>query len=149
MKNKDEIPLAAQFGQQLGIVATKYSALVARLLEPHSLTLPQLAVLIHLVRRGEASRVSDIAKAVELTQSAVTKIVQKFDGHGLVTIARDQRDGRNKPVQITPQGAALLGAVQRSFGPAFAQLLDGWTPARVEAMIADLSALGAALDRMR
>lgn len=149
MKNKPEMPLPAQFGQALGIVTTKYTGLLVRLLDPHDLTLPQLAVLIHLARRSEASRISDTAQAVELTQSAVTKIVQKFESLGLVESTRDRRDGRNKPVQITAQGRAHLGAVQRSFGPAFAQMLDGWTPERLATLTQELETLSATLDRMR
>ncbi len=142
-------PLPARFGQQLGIVSTLYSALIARLLEPHGLTYPQFTLLLHLARRGAPQRVSDMAQAVELTQSAVTKAVQKFTALGLVEVMRDGHDGRNKPVQITPQGQAKLTEVQRAFGPAFAELLDGWSLEALERLTADLTRLSATLDAMR
>ena len=141
-------PLPARFGQQLGIVSTLYSALIARLLEPHGLTYPQFTLLLHLARRGGPQRVSDMALAVELTQSAVTKTVQKFATLGLVEVMRDGHDGRNKPVQITPQGLAKLTEVQRAFGPAFAQLLDGWTPEALERLTTDLTRLSTTLESM-
>ena len=142
-------PLPARFGQQLGIVSQLYGGLIARLLEPHDLTYPQFMLLLHLARQGAPRRISDMARAVELTQSAVTKAMQKFLNLGWVEIGQDARDGRNKPVQITALGQAQLLAVQRSFGPAFSQLLEGWDPDRLERLIDDLALLSAQLQSMR
>jgi DNA-binding MarR family transcriptional regulator len=142
-------PLPARFGQQMGIAGQLYAGLIARLLEPHALTWAQFALLLHLARRGGPSRVSEMAAAVELTQSAVTKAVQKFAGLGLVEVGRDSRDARNWPVSITPKGLARLNEVQRAFGPAFAELLDGWSEAELERLIADLARLTARLEAMR
>lgn len=142
-------PLPARFGQQLGIASTLYAGLIARLLEPHGLTSPQFALLVHLARRGKPSRISEMAAAVELTQPAVTKAVQKFVGLGWVEVGRDSRDARNRPVRITPAGQARLGEVQRGFGPAFARLLDGWSEAELERLTADLARLTARLEEMR
>lgn len=152
MKRKPESTTPALpklFGQQLGKVSLRYSGLITRLLEPHELTYPQFTLLLHLAQASGPRRVSDMARAVELTQSAVTKAVQKFATLGLVEISRDGADGRNKPVQITPQGRAHLAAVQRSFGPAFARLLQGWEMQELERLTADLSRLLESLDMMR
>lgn len=143
-----EPPLPARVGQQLGIFATRYQALIERLLAPHDLTFAQFAVLLHLARRGEPGRVSEVAAAVELTQPAVTKILQKFASLGLVEILRDARDGRNRPARITAAGLARVGDVQRSFAPAFDRLLAGWTADGLEHLITDLSRLTARMDEM-
>jgi len=144
-----ETPLPARFGQRLGIVAQLYTGFLGRLLEPHDLTWPQFALLLHLGRRGGPARISDMARAVDLTQPAVTKMVQKFAGMGLVEVARDSSDQRNRPVRITPAGHQRLIAVQRSFGPAFDMLLHDWDPAALERLNADLTRLSNRLDMLR
>ncbi|MCC5976918.1 MAG: MarR family transcriptional regulator [Salinarimonas sp.] len=141
--------LSADFGRQLAVVSQLYTALLGRLLAPHQLTYGQFALLAHLGRHGGPTRVSDIARAVDLTQSAVTKAVQKFAGLGLVEIARDTVDQRNRPVCITALGLQHLDEVQQAFSPAFAQLLDGWDVAELRRLTGDLTALSARLDAMR
>lgn len=141
--------LSAEFGRQLAVASQLYTGLIARLLAPHQLTYGQFALLAHLGRHGGPTRVSDIARAVDLTQSAVTKAVQKFAGMGLVEIARDTVDQRNRPVRITAQGLQHLEEVQRAFSPAFAQLLDGWDMTELQRLTSDLTALSARLDAMR
>lgn len=140
------LPLPARFGQQLGIVTTRYRALIERLLAPHDLTWPQFTLLLHLARRGGPGRISEMAAAVELTQPAVTKVVQKFAAQGLVEVLRDDHDARNRLVRITPAGLARQGAVQRAFAPMFDALLSGWPAADLERLIADLARLTAAIE---
>jgi DNA-binding MarR family transcriptional regulator len=152
MKKQDENetpPLPARFGQQLGIASQLYSGLIARLLEPHDLTYPQFMLLVHLARQGQPRRISDMARTVDLTQSAVTKAVQKFRALGWVEIGQDDRDGRNKPVRLTSLGQSQLVAVQRSFGPVFAEVLEGWDAGSLERLIHDLGILSEKLQRMR
>lgn len=133
-------PIAA-LGVQLGITSQLYLALMARLVEPHGLTYPQFALLVHLSRRSEPARISDMALAVELTQPAVTKAVQKFQTLGLVQVTTDRADGRNRLVSLTPEGRARVGAVQRAFAPAFAGMLAGWSPDDIARLTADLARL--------
>lgn len=134
-------PLPARFGQQLGVVSTLYRGLIERLLAPHDVTWAQFTLLLHLARRGGPSRISEIAAAIELTQPAVTKVVQKFVNQGLVEVRRDDADARNRPVRITAEGMARLTAMQRSFGPVFDDLLQGWEAQDLERLIADLTRL--------
>ena len=137
----EQPPLPARFGQQLGVVSTLYRGLIERLLAPHDVTWAQFTLLLHLSRRGGPSRISEMAAAVELTQPAVTKVVQKFVKQRLVEVRRDDADARNRPVMITEEGMARLVAMQRSFGPAFDDLLQGWEAQDLERLIADLTRL--------
>lgn len=141
-------PLPARFGQQLGVVSTLYRGLIERLLAPHDVTWAQFTLLLHLARRGGPSRISEIAVAIELTQPAVTKVVQKFVNQKLVQIQRDDTDARNKPVRITAEGMAHVTAIQRSFGPVFDELLEGWHEADLERLIADLMGLAEKLSAL-
>lgn len=131
----------ARFGVQLGIISQLYLALMARLVEPHGLTYPQFALLVHLSRRSMATRISDMADAVELTQSAVTKAVQKFQTMGLVTVDKDPNDARGRLVAMTAKGRAHVAAVQQGFGPVFAGMLEGWSGEEISRLTADLARL--------
>ena len=122
---------------------------MTRMLERHDLTYPQFTLLMHLSRRSEPSRVSDLAAAVDLTQSAVTKVIQKFTRMGLVDVLRDTADQRNRPVRVTPAGIARVIEVQRGFGPVFQSMLDGWTPDEVGRLTADLARITRWLDGAR
>lgn len=141
----DVPPLPARFGQAMGIASQLYAGLIARLLAPHGLTWPQFAVLVFLLRRAGPVRIADITRAVDLTQPAVTKIMHKFAGLGWVTQEADPRDQRNRPLHLTPQGRQMALAIQKSFGPAFAVLMDGWSDADAERLITDLQRLSAQL----
>lgn len=145
----NQLPLPARFGQQMGIASNLYRGLIERLLAPHDLTWPQFTLLLHLARRGGPGRISEIAATIELTQSAVTKVVQKFAGQGLVEILRDDHDARNRPVRITPAGLARQTAVQQSFGPMFDTLLSGWSTEDLERLIADLTRLSVQMDALK
>jgi MarR family transcriptional regulator, transcriptional regulator for hemolysin len=148
MEVNQQNPMAA-FGQQLGIVAQLYTGLIERLLAPHGLTWPQFTVLVHLARRKGPARISDIARAVELTQPAVTKIAQKFEGAGWVAVLRDPNDQRNRLLALTEPGSAQMREIQQGFGPAFARLASGLTPEDLERITVDLARLAQALDALR
>ncbi|NVO26703.1 winged helix-turn-helix transcriptional regulator [Donghicola sp. C2-DW-16] len=138
-------PLPAQFGQQLGVVSTLYRSLIESLLVPHDVTWAQFSLLLHLARRSGPSRISEIASSVNLTQPAVTKVVQKFSAQQMVIVRSDQNDGRNRLVEITEVGRTRLVAMQQSFGPAFHELLLDWSSEEIERLIHDLTRLSATL----
>jgi DNA-binding MarR family transcriptional regulator len=138
----------AAFGQQLGIVSQLYAGLIERLLAPYGLTWPQFTVLVFLARRSAPARISDAAAATGLTQPAVTKMVQKFIGLGWVATGRDAADQRNRPLTLTDQGRASIGAIQQAFGPAFAALTAGFAPADLARLTADLARLTDALNAL-
>lgn len=117
--------LHREFGQAMGIASHLYVDFIDQLLRPHGMTYPQFTVLLHLARTKQPARVSDIAKAVTLTQSAATKIIHKFQSLGLVDGHRDATDARSRPMTITLSGLEKIGAIQIGFGPAFGQLLAG------------------------
>lgn len=133
--------LIAGFGVQLGITSQLYIGLMTRLVEPHDMTYPQFVLLLHLSRRSGPTRMSDMVQAVELTQSAVTKAVQKFAALGLAEVHKGRDDLRNRLVAITPQGRTRVGEVQRKFGPAFASMLEGWSAGDIARLTGDLARL--------
>lgn len=54
------------------------------------------------------SRVSDLARALQLTPAAITQLVADLEGKGYVRRARDERDHRVVLVSLTEAGEGVL-----------------------------------------
>ena len=131
----------ASLGTLMGVAAHLFHAQIARALTPHDLTWSQFSVLMHLSRKQGAQRVSDLAAAVDLTQPAATKIVQKFLGLGWVSPEADRNDSRNRPIRLSDKGHNALASVQADLEPLMATILGDW-PAQ------DRAGLGQVLGRL-
>jgi DNA-binding MarR family transcriptional regulator len=85
--------------------------LEARLMGAHGLTLSDYDVLVQLARAPERKlRNIDLAKAVVLTRSGVTRLVDGLEKDGLVARASCPSDKRGTFVALTDSGLARLRA---------------------------------------
>jgi DNA-binding MarR family transcriptional regulator len=83
--------------------------LEARLMGAHGLTLSDYDVLVQLARAPERKlRNIELAKAVVLTRSGVTRLVDGLEKDGLVARASCPSDKRGSFVALTPEGARRL-----------------------------------------
>src|SRR5947208_15407617 len=83
--------------------------LEARLMGAHGLTLSDYDVLVQLARAPENKlRNIELAKAVVLTRSGVTRLVDGLERDGLVRRSSCPSDKRGTLVAITPAGIARL-----------------------------------------
>jgi DNA-binding MarR family transcriptional regulator len=78
-----------------------------RLGKDTGLTTPQL-VILRAVSQGEGPTVSEIARAVSLSQATVTTLLNKLEVRGVVARKRSEQDRRRVNVYPTEQGKALL-----------------------------------------
>ena len=104
---KPGIETIAESATWLSIVSQLYNGRMAKLLEPHGMTLGQFSILHHIARPKIAgdTRISDIAEAVLVEQPAVTKAIAKFDSMGLVELTSCPLDKRAKLVTATTKAA--------------------------------------------
>src|ERR1043165_5597653 len=83
--------------------------LEARVMGAHGLTLSDYDVLVQLARAPQHKlRNIELANAVVLTRSGVTRLVDGLEKDGLVTRASCPSDKRGTLVQITDAGLARL-----------------------------------------
>jgi DNA-binding MarR family transcriptional regulator len=83
--------------------------LEARLMGAHGLTLSDYDVLVQLARSPERKlRNIDLAKAVVLTRSGVTRLVDGLEKDGLVARKSCPSDKRGSFVSLTDEGLARL-----------------------------------------
>jgi DNA-binding MarR family transcriptional regulator len=83
--------------------------LEAQLMGAHALTLSDYDVLVQLARApGHKMRNIELAKAVALTRSGVTRLVDGLERDGLVARASCPDDKRGTLVKLTDEGARRL-----------------------------------------
>ena len=113
--------------QQMGITAQLFTARMAKLLSPHGLTYTQFATLNHLERRPEGQAVTELAGAMQIQQSGMSKLVARLLGVGDLQVEVGA-DARSRNVRITDQGRGRLQGVraeiERPVADIFAPLSD-------------------------
>jgi DNA-binding MarR family transcriptional regulator len=65
-----------------------------------------------LMRQGSAT-VGEIAESAAITQPAVTQTISRMAEAGLVSIEPGDRDARQRIIQLTPEGQALVPKLER------------------------------------
>src|SRR5215212_7051700 len=91
----------------------------------HGLT-PQQHVLLLMIAGadGATSTVSALVDRLQLTQSAVTELVQRAEEANLVTRRPSPSDRRVVELRLTGDGARRLAAVHADLGPERRQLKE-------------------------
>jgi DNA-binding MarR family transcriptional regulator len=93
------------------------------LAEEHSLTLSDYDVLLQVWRGpDEGLRPVELSKAVLLTRSGITRLVQGLEREGLVERRACPDDARGFLVGLTPEGADLVGRARRTHLAGVAEL---------------------------
>ncbi|MGH1368841.1 MAG: MarR family winged helix-turn-helix transcriptional regulator [Maritimibacter sp.] len=118
-----------RFARALSMTTQLYNSRMGILLGKHDLTPAQFGVLNHIARRGaQGQSTAEIARAVEVNQPAVTKMLQKFERLGWITW---QGQGRGRRVALSQNGGAALGQIIATLGPDHGAQLAGWTEAEI------------------
>lgn len=135
-------------------IATQlYGTALEQRLAAHGLTGAQLSVLSHLARHSQspspAQGVSAIARAVQVQQPAVTKMMTKFAREGWITLEADPKDARKRNCRISRPGLSHLGTVQRDLFPDLGRHFADWSEADMARFTADLKRFAAVFDAMR
>lgn len=92
------------------------------------LTVPQLTVL-WAVGSGDRVPIGRIADRINLSGATVTNIVDRLEGHGLVSRERSTGDKRQVLISLTADGRALLARGPQPFHECFTRRLaklDAW-----------------------
>lgn len=77
--------------------------------ERHDITLGDYDVFVNLARApGECLRMCDLAEAVVLSPSGLTRRIDRLERAGLVRRERSATDARNVEAALTPAGKRLL-----------------------------------------
>ena len=91
--------------------ATLVKALDAELDADHGLPLVSYEVLLYLDgAQGRQMRMCDLATAVQLSRSGLTRLVDRLERQGLIERVSCAHDARGSYAKLTPEGRARLEA---------------------------------------
>jgi DNA-binding MarR family transcriptional regulator len=107
-----------------------------------------LAVLSAAAQRDNV-RSSEIANALGLYQSSITRQVHNLEDAGHVTLVEDPADRRSCFIQITDSGRREFERLNQIGLERFAQFVDGWDAAEVRELTRLMSRLSDAVHSTR
>jgi DNA-binding MarR family transcriptional regulator len=138
-------PVALEIvGALSGLVRTarSYSHLRHEQLGPTGVA---LAILTRL--HDEPSRSGDVACALGVSPSAVSRAVATVESLGYVVRQPDPTDARASLLSLTDRGVQFLAEQHREHGRRVAAVLDGWDDAKAREVLQGLTELDTALSR--
>jgi DNA-binding MarR family transcriptional regulator len=95
--------IAFQFMTEIGIIHQLGSTVMERSLTD-GLTLPQFAVLNHLVRLGHQQTPVELARAMQVTKATMSSTLSRLERKGLISSNPDPDDGRSRRIAISAKG---------------------------------------------
>lgn len=94
---------------------------------PPRMTYAHFEMLMHFTRRGDGQTPAELASAMMMTKGAITNILQKMEGLGLVCVLADVKDRRKKRVKLTRAGAQAYEQILRDMKWKMDALREGFT----------------------
>ena len=94
-----------------GCISNKLSGTLKEFYEPFGITAPQAMILVAL-HKGGPGKISDMAKALNMTNSNLSVICRRLERSGLVSRKRDEVDQRVVHLHLTEKSQAFLGELE-------------------------------------
>ena len=90
-------------------VSRRLTLLYDEAMAPSGLRVTQFNILSEMERRAlEPATVSELTEILVIERSALGQTLRTMEIDGLVALGRDERDGRRRPVRLTPAGRKAL-----------------------------------------
>jgi DNA-binding MarR family transcriptional regulator len=106
---------------------------------------PAAFLVLSLVGRGASLRPSDVAAAMRLDQSTISRHVQALEADGYLAKVKDPRDGRCCCLKVTAAGRAAIDAAMARRAEFFRQATKHWPRTDFRTLVALLDRLAADL----
>lgn len=139
MRPKSQRPDVQVFAE-IGIIDQLATTRMDRLL-PVGLTSAQFSVLNHLAVHGRDETPASLAEAFLVTKGAMTNILQRLEGRGLIAVAGDPKDARRKRISLTPAGQGAYEASLLGLRPMMEQMREAFTQEEFQDALPFLNAL--------
>ncbi len=98
-------------------------------------SMSQVFALRYIHRCGPCN-ISDIAKALGITNAAASQMLQKLVAHGYVVREENPTDRRNKRLSLTPKGEQALKEITPSWETTLDKLMANSTPEEIAQLAA-------------
>jgi DNA-binding MarR family transcriptional regulator len=101
----------------------------------HDFTIGEYDVLINLARAREGLRMCDLAAAVVLSPSGLTRRIDRLERAGLVERCRGEGDARNVVSKLTPAGRRIFNRLRATHLAGIEErFLDHFTADEIETL---------------
>jgi len=110
--------------------AGRYSIDMQNALNAISMDVPSWRALM-VVHESNPSSVSEIAEQSAMRLSTMTRVVQRLEKQGFVTLARRESDARVTEVFITPAGREMVKETRRVASNIYKMALNNFTDAEI------------------
>lgn len=129
--------------QALRQAARRVSALYDAALAPHGLRISQYVVLARLQAEGSCC-IQALAGALGMDRTTLGRALRPLERDGLVRLARDPSDARQRRLALTERGGERLAQARPTWAAAQARFEQGFGTERAARLHGELSALAAA-----
>ena len=102
---------------------------------------PAAFAVLAMLRHGAASRPSELASAVRLDLSTVSRHVQTLEAEGYLVKVRDRRDGRSCRLKATAAGRAAIDRATARRVELFRRATAHWAPQDLRTLVELLTRL--------
>ena len=123
MGTSNEQLLVAEWRELLERHARTTASLERRLQHDHGLGVSEYEVLERLAAAGKDARMQELADAVHLSQSALSRVVARLEGDGLVTRGMCPEDRRGIKACLTNSGRERYEAARPTHREVLAETL--------------------------
>jgi DNA-binding MarR family transcriptional regulator len=137
-----------QVFSEIGIIEHYMRTSVEKHLPP-GMSYAHFEMLLHFVRNGDGDTPAELAQAMMLTKGAITNVLQKMEGLGLIVVLADVADRRKKRVKVTRAGIEAYNTILKDMKWKTDALRDGFTEGEFRAVLPFLKALRIFLEEIR
>ncbi len=103
---------------------------------------PAAFIVLATLCRGVASRPSELASAVRLDLSTISRHIQALEADGYLVKARDPQDGRSCRLKVTAAGRAAINRAASRRVEFFRRATANWTRQDLRTLVELLTRLG-------
>lgn len=133
---------------RLAVLAHRISRAIARRYEAEfDLSIPEWRVMALLAQQPGLSA-AEVAARTPMDKVAVSRAVASLAGAGRVSARPDAEDARRQKLALTPRGLAIYRRIVPMARALEARLLDGFTVAERQALLAMIARLDAGADAL-
>lgn len=125
---------------EIGIIDQLATTRMDRLL-PDAISSAQFSVLNHLSVHGGDETPASLAETFLVTKGAMTNILQRLEGQGLIKVSGDAADGRKKRISLTAEGQAAYELSLVSLRPMMESMREAFTQEEFQQALPFLNAL--------
>jgi DNA-binding MarR family transcriptional regulator len=145
MQDSDGDPITFTLFNEIGIIEQLARTRLQRVM-PKGLQVSHFSVLNHFARLGGEKSPAQLARAFQVTKSAMTNTIGKLEAAGHVSVRADAADGRRKLISLTPAGRAIRDRAVAAAAPIFADVTRRLGPEKFRAALPFLRDLRMVLD---